>query len=138
MMSALVSIIIPVYNKEKYIENSLMSVLEQTYSELEIICVDDCSTDGSIAIAEKLKQQYGKIVILRNSENRGPGYARNQGLDFSHGEYVYFLDADDRLQDNAIERLVGCIEKTEVECVFFDTYAPTSTSVAVLSAPAVA
>lgn len=121
-MTALVSVIIPVYNKEKFIENSVLSIVNQTYKNIEIICVNDCSSDASLIILEELRKNYNNIIIVDNAENKGPGFSRNVGIEVSHGEYIYFLDADDQLKDSAIEELVICMkEKENIECVFFDT-----------------
>lgn len=121
-MTALVSVIIPVYNKEKFIENSLLSIVNQTYKNIEIICVNDCSSDASLIILEELRKKYNNIIIVDNAKNKGPGFSRNVGIEVSHGEYIYFLDADDQLKDSAIEELVICMkEKENIECIFFDT-----------------
>ena len=93
MNSIKISIIIPVYNKAEYIHKCIESVLEQTICEKEIICVDDGSTDGSTEILERYCKE-GRIVLLRQ-ENSGAGAARNRGIDYSHGEYLAFMDADD-------------------------------------------
>ena len=102
------SIIIPIYNVEKYIEDCLESVISQTFDNFECILVDDCSPDKSIDIAEKIINRYkGNIdfIILHHDYNRGLSAARNTGLKKSTTNYVYFLDSDDRLFSNSIELL---------------------------------
>lgn len=121
-MEALVSVVVPVYNKEKFIEKCLLSIVNQTYKNIEIICVNDCSSDASLKILKGLRKIYKNIIIVNNTENKGPGYSRNVGIDVCHGEYIYFLDADDQLKSSAMEELITCIEeKKDVECIFFDT-----------------
>jgi len=98
--SPLISVIIPVYNADKYVQQAIESVCAQTYHPIEIICVNDGSTDHSL---EKL-HLFGKAIrVVSYDENRGIGYARNQGLLAARGEYIAFLDADDYWQ---LEKLV--------------------------------
>ena len=106
-MQPKVSVIIPVYNVEKYLESCLDSVLTQTLppSELEIICVNDGSTDSSPQILARCAAAHAHIRIIHQS-NGGLSAARNAGLDAASGEYIYFLDSDDRLiRDDALEAL---------------------------------
>lgn len=109
----LVSIIIPVYNVEAYIERCLLSVLNQTYSHIEIIIIDDCTPDNSITIAKELISAYTdkNVHIIKHEGNRGLSAARNTGIRNSTGEYIYFLDSDDEIVINAIEKLVSFIIK---------------------------
>lgn len=89
-----ISIIIPVYNVEKYIEECLISVLNQTMKEIEIICINDGSTDNSLKILNNYKNKNENIRIV-NQENSGLSNARNVGLSLAKGEYIFFLDSDD-------------------------------------------
>lgn len=107
----IVSIIIPIYNCEKYLAKTLDSVLSQSYQELEILCVLDCPTDGSEKITLDYQQQDARIKILRQ-DNQGVSVARNNGMDKAKGEYLFFLDSDDWLMPNAIELLVNAALKT--------------------------
>lgn len=100
-----VSIIIPIYNAEKYLKQCIKSVLSQTLKELEIICVDDGSTDDSALIIKKLISHDKRIRLLHQT-NQGAGIARNQALDKAKGKYVAFLDADDFYIDNDALRLM--------------------------------
>lgn len=104
-----VNIIIPVYNAAKYIKECFLSVVNQTYENIEIIFVDDCGPDNSIAIIEQLKNEYPKknISIIKNKQNIGTGGSRNNGITYSTGEYIYFMDADDTIVKNCIEILVS-------------------------------
>lgn len=99
-----VSVIIPVYNVEKYLRQCLDSVINQTLTDIEIICVDDGSTDSSLAILEEYASKDDRIKILKQ-QNAGAGVARNTGLTIAKGEYLYFFDSDDFLELNALEKL---------------------------------
>lgn len=104
-----VSIIIPVYNVAPYIEDSLRSVKEQTYKNIEVILVDDCGTDKSMALAESYLKQYDfpDAKIIRHTNNRGLSAARNTGLHAATGDYVYFLDSDDSLTKDGIAMMAA-------------------------------
>ncbi len=106
-----VSIIIPVYHVEKYIERCVMSVLKQDYRPLEVVFVDDFSDDRSMDIAKRTISEYGESQIefqyIKHSENQGQGAARNTGIRASKGDYLYFLDSDDELKENSISVLVN-------------------------------
>ncbi len=114
----LVSVIIPIYNVEKYIEKCLDSVVCQTFTNLEIICVNDGSPDGSMEIVERKGKEDRRIVIV-SQENGGLSRARNAGMQKATGKYIYFLDSDDYLAEDAIAQLVCAAEKQEAEVVFF-------------------
>lgn len=104
-----VSIIIPVYNVEPYIEDCLQSVMRQTYlGMMECILVDDCGTDKGMEVAERIIAEYvGPIEfkVLHHEHNRGLSAARNTGMDATCGDYIYFLDSDDWISDDCIEKL---------------------------------
>lgn len=103
-----VSIIIPVYNVSKYIERCLLSALNQTWQDLEIILVDDCTPDDSMEIAKRVAGAHvrGEIVtFLKHDKNRGQSAARNTGIDYAIGDYIYFLDSDDYLPHDSISTL---------------------------------
>lgn len=102
-----VSVIIPLYNKEQYIEDCIRSVLLQTYPDIEVIIVDDGSTDSSVSIVNKYKSGGVKLV---SQTNKGASAARNTGLRHATGEYVQFLDADDTLDPYKIEAQMKCFE----------------------------
>lgn len=104
-----VSIIIPVYNVEQYIEDCLKSVFSQSYSNLEVIIIDDCGYDNSmkIVLSEINKHKTFDIKIIHHSRNKGLSAARNSGIKKSRGDYLFFLDSDDTLPTNAIENLVN-------------------------------
>ena len=101
-MNELISIIVPVYNVEKYLEKCLNSLVNQTYKNLEIICVNDGSPDGSLKILEEFSKRDTRVKIV-SQENQGLSGARNTGLKHVKGEYVAFLDSDDWIDENAFE-----------------------------------
>ena len=109
-----ISIIIPIYNAENYISQCVKSVLNQTLNNLEIICIDDGSTDDSAKVIEALQQTDSRILLLRQ-ENKGAGAARNSGLQHALGKYVTFLDADDFYQDrDALSKMADLCERNHL------------------------
>lgn len=115
------SVIIPIYNTELYLRQCLDSVIQQTFTNIEIICVDDGSTDNSIEIVEEYKNKDSRILLLKQ-ENKGAGAARNLGLKYAKGKYVHFLDSDDWLDITAYEKTINILEKTDGDiCVFLYT-----------------
>ena len=118
-----VSVIIPVYNMEKYLRQALDSVINQTLKDIEIICVDDCSTDNSLKILEEYASKDERFVILKQEQNQGQGVARNRALDIAKGEYIMFLDPDDWYELNACELCYNQISKNKNDFVIFPHYA---------------
>lgn len=106
-----VSIIIPSYNVEKYIFRAIESSMKQTYKNIEIIIIDDGSSDSTWNVIQKYANLDNRIICIKQ-ENQGVSVARNQGLEVSSGEYVIFLDSDDWLEENTIEFLVNRLDKT--------------------------
>lgn len=115
----MISVIVPVYNVEEYLHVCLNSVLKQTYSDFEVICVEDASTDSSYEILKYFEKKDSRIKVLRNESNRGQSYSRNKGLDAAKGEYVIFLDSDDWFSLDAFERLVNESEKNNLDLLIF-------------------
>lgn len=115
-----VSVIIPVYNVALYVEECISSVLSQTYSELEIIIVDDCGTDNSMELVEKaIAGSDRDITVLRHPCNQGLSAARNTGIRHATGEWLYFLDSDDYLTPHCVESLMQMAGKyPEAEIVY--------------------
>lgn len=104
-----VSVIIPIYNVEKYIEKCILSVLNQTYKNIELILIDDCGIDNSMKIVNSIIENYTSnysIIVHRHTLNLGLSSARNSGIKISNGEYLFFLDSDDYISTNCIELLV--------------------------------
>ena len=119
-MSMILSVIIPVYNVEKYLAECLDSVCSQTQKDIEIICIDDGSTDGSAAILDDYARRDPRVRVIRQA-NVGVGAARNRGLDIATGRYVYFIDSDDWLADeNALSVLCETAEREQTDIIFFD------------------
>lgn len=103
-----ITVIVPMYNTEKYIERCIRSIMEQTYKNLEIIIVNDGSTDKSLDICKKLQDEDNRIIII-NQENKGVAGARNTGIENSKGEFIGFVDSDDFLEKNMYEKLMSYI-----------------------------
>jgi glycosyltransferase involved in cell wall biosynthesis len=116
-----VSVIIPVYNSESYLEDCLQSVIHQTWESLEIILVNDGSTDRSPDIMRSYAVNDDRIVILSQS-NRGVSAARNAGLSIAKGEYIFFVDSDDTIRKDAVEILYGQAVVTDVDIVIGNVY----------------
>ena len=115
-----VSVIIPVYNAEKYLSEAIESVLHQTYTDLELLLIDDMSTDNSKEICSEYSEKDSRIVILENnSDSHGPGPTRNIGLDYATGEYIYFMDADDWTDKKLLECAVNRMRETNADIVQF-------------------
>ena len=113
-----VSVIIPVYNTEKNLEQCVRSVMGQTLSTIEIICVDDGSTDGSKAILERLAGEDARITVIAQ-ENAGAGAARNRGMDRAKGRYLSFLDADDFFEPDMLEAALEKAKAQDAQVIVF-------------------
>lgn len=113
---AMVTVIVPMYNVEKYICNCLDSIVNQTYKNLQIVIVDDGSPDKSGEIADKYASQDSRITVI-HKKNQGLGLARNSGLEFAEGKYTIFVDSDDWLDLDHIESLVKVAEEKNVDVV---------------------
>lgn len=111
-----VSVIIPVYNAEKYIEKTINSVLEQTYKDYEIILVDDCSKDNSREVIEQYVRDNENIVYFCLEENSGAAVARNKGLELAKGRYIAFLDSDDTWESSKLEKQI--LQMRNTGCAF--------------------
>ena len=116
--SPTISIIVPVYNVEKYLGKCLDSIINQTYKYLEIICVNDGSPDGSRDILTQYSDCDSRIIVI-DQENQGVSEARNTALDNVTGEYIMFVDADDSLELNACELAVNAAQKNDADLVFW-------------------
>lgn len=114
-MSEKVSIIVPVYKAEQYLEECLKSILQQDYEDKEIILVDDGSPDGSPALCDTYANEYPEVRVIHQN-NQGAGVSRNVGIEAATGEYICFVDADDRLDGiHAITALVECAKKEQAD-----------------------
>ncbi|MGX7773664.1 glycosyltransferase family 2 protein [Limosilactobacillus fermentum] len=115
----LVSVIIPVYNVERFLDKCIISVLEQSYSNIEILLVDDGSTDSSGSICRKYSKKYKNVKYLHES-NKGLSAARNYGLDVCNGKYVLFVDSDDFIRNNLIENILNIALTEKADIVEFN------------------
>ena len=116
-----VSVLVAVYNAEKFLSVCLESLIHQTHRDIQIICIDDASTDDSWQILLKYAAMDDRIVLLKQSENKGQAEARNRGLNVADGDVVTMLDSDDWLSLDALEK--GChmmVEDAELDCVLYD------------------
>jgi glycosyltransferase involved in cell wall biosynthesis len=120
-----ISVIVPVYNTEEYLTECLESVTNQTFKNIEIICVNDGSTDGSLDILEKYQKKDSRIIVI-DSKNGGVSSARNKGIKASRGDYITFVDSDDYLGLDTYEKCFKKIKETESDILVFDwEYFPT-------------
>jgi glycosyltransferase involved in cell wall biosynthesis len=117
---AKVSVVIPVYNTEKYLKKAIDSCLKQTHQNLEIIIVNDGSTDNSSLIIQEYGNKYKNIHLIQ-TENRGLSEARNTGAKYSSGDYLYFLDSDDWILPDMISKCTKEAEKNNLDLVLFDS-----------------
>lgn len=113
------SIIIPVYNVEQYLRNCLDSVVAQTNTDYEVICVNDGSTDGSLEILQEYESKHTSIVVI-DSPNGGTASARNIGIEAAQGDYIWFVDSDDWIESNALEILHKHIQDKAVDILCFN------------------
>ncbi len=120
-MNNLVSILVPFYNVEQYIERCIQSLIKQTYEDIEILLIDDCSPDRSLEIAQNYAHNDPRIKILRYEKNRGLGGARNYGLENAKGKYVLFVDSDDFIELNTVEVLFDIAKQNNL-CVLEANY----------------
>lgn len=116
-----ISIIIPVYNTEKYIEKCVLSALHQTYSNLEIICIDDGSTDRSGDILDELAKNDNRMIVI-HQKNMGESGARNTGLKIASGDYIGFMDCDDWIESTMYEELANALENVNADMAIASWY----------------
>lgn len=112
-----ITIIIPVYNSEKYLKKSIDSAINQSLKKIEIICIEDCSSDNSLKILKDFKKRDNRLIILKNRINLGPGKSRNRGIIKATGEFLMFLDSDDWLETNACKELYNFAKRNNADMV---------------------
>ncbi len=115
----LISVIVPVYNTGPYLQEALQSILSQNVSDMEIICVNDGSTDDSLSILERMADNDPRIRIY-SQQNQGQSVARNTGMLHATGRYIYFMDSDDILKENCFEHCIHAMESMSYDFIFFD------------------
>lgn len=114
-----ISIVMPIFNTGQYLKESIESLLQQTYREFELICVNDASTDDSGAILRELQQRDARIVLVEHEVNHGAAISRNTGLKAAKGEYIIFLDSDDYFYRNMLETSYRCAAEYDADVVIF-------------------
>ncbi|WP_294238930.1 glycosyltransferase family 2 protein [Pseudobutyrivibrio sp.] len=127
----LVSVLVAAYNEEKYIERCISSLINQTYKNLEIIIVDDGSTDGTFLLCKKLADKDKRIQII-HQDNEGLPLARKKGLEMARGDYIQFVDGDDWCEHTRFEKMVSCIRENDVDIVFASAYRHREDGVAII------
>lgn len=114
----MVSVVIPAYNAERYIEKTVRSVLKQTYTGFEVIIVDDCSSDGTFAIIQALAEEDKRIKVYQNEKNSGVSITRNHAIERAKGKYVALLDADDLWVETKLEKQVKLLQETKAQIAY--------------------
>jgi len=117
-----VSVIIPAYNVQEYIEECIESIIKQRIQDIEIICVDDCSTDNTNDILKRYTEKHKNIKVYKNVENGGLAKTRNVGIEKATGDYLLFVDGDDTLQENTISELMQYVRKYNADIIMFDAH----------------
>ena len=113
----LVSVIVPVYNTEMYLQECIGSILEQTVPVYEIILVDDNSNDNSASICDRYAESYSNICVIHKEKNEGLSAARNTGMRVAQGEYLLFCDSDDKLKLEMVEKICKPVEEIKLDIV---------------------
>ena len=114
-----VSVIVPVYNGDEYIESCIKNILNQTLKDIELILVNDGSKDNTLNICKKYADFNSRIVLI-NQENQGVSSARNKGIDISKGDYICFIDCDDKIDNDYLEKLYNIANEKNVQFVCSD------------------
>lgn len=116
------SIIVPVFNSEKYLKQCIESILNQNFKDFELILVDDCSTDSSLNICNSYKKNNSNINVIQLDNNMGVSYARNKGIEIANGEYITFVDSDDFIEKDIYTDSIAKIEKTKTDFIVYGFY----------------
>ncbi len=117
----LISVVMPVYNSEKYLTEAIESILCQTYTNLELIIIEDYSDDDSLKIAKSYQVRDGRVKVVANQQNRKQAYCRNLGIELSAGDYIAFLDSDDLAHKTRIEKQLEYLENN-LDCIGCGSY----------------
>lgn len=118
MADKLVSVIMPVYNAEKYLDAAISSVLNQTYQHFELIVIDDCSKDNSLEKARSYEQRDARVRVIAGEENQGVARVRNRGIQQAKGDYIALLDSDDVWREDKLERQMALIESQGAQIAY--------------------
>lgn len=116
-MTMEVSVIIPVFNTGKYLNKCINSIINQTIKNIEIICVNDCSTDNSLEILQDFAKKDNRIKVIDLKENKGVSNARNTGIDLAEGKYLYLIDSDDWIDENYLEEMIKKINEVNSDII---------------------
>lgn len=119
--SPIISVVVPVYNSERFLRECLDSIINQTFRDIEIICVNDGSQDNSLQILREYEKQDNRVIVV-DQENRGTGGARNAALELARGEYVRLCDSDDFFGSTNLEYMYNAIKKFNTDCCYIDHY----------------
>ena len=117
-MNPKISVIVPVYNTEKYLDECISSIINQTFEDFEVICIDDGSTDNSLEILNEFAKNDSRVRVF-HQENQGPSSSRNVGLDLAEGDYVIFMDSDDYFELTAFEECYSIAEELSLDFLIF-------------------
>lgn len=120
-MDGKITILVAVYNTEKYLRECLDSLVNQTYKNIQIICIDDDSTDGSFDILQEYSKKDNRILVLKNEINSGQSKTRNRGLKYANGDFITFVDSDDYIAPDTFENIINVFNNNPLtDCVLFD------------------
>ena len=122
-----IAVVMPVYNAEKFLSSALESLINQSFKDICVVCVNDASPDNCGKILEDYKKKDNRIIVLNHDVNRGSSSARNTGIDYvldnlSDVEYIAFMDADDHIEVNAYEKAYGEAKKNDVDILNFNFF----------------
>ena len=112
------SIVIPVYNVAEYLPKCLDSILNQSFNDFEVICVNDGSIDNSLDVLKSYREKDSRVVII-DKKNEGSGVARNTGIDAAQGEYLYFIDSDDWIEDDCLQKIINKADELKTDILIF-------------------
>lgn len=117
-MELMISVVVPVYNTEEYLEECFDSIFNQSYKNIEVIAINDGSTDGSFERLMEIQKIYPSLIV-RNQENKGLGYARNIGIRATSGKYIFFIDSDDSIESSMFEKAIQLFEENKCDFIGF-------------------
>ena len=118
MNENLVSIVVPVYNVEKYIKETITAIEQQTYANWELLLINDCSSDRSVEIIKEYEKKDPKIKLINLEKNSGAAVARNKGIENANGKYIAFLDSDDLWEENKLDKQIEFMEKNKYDFTY--------------------
>lgn len=116
-MQPMISVIVPVYNTEKYLDKCISSIVNQTYKKIQIILVDDASTDSSKNICQNWQKKDKRICIIYNQKNKGAAFSKNRGIEVASGSYISFVDSDDWILSDMLEKMVSILQKYHADII---------------------